>query len=631
MRYHPDTFRLFSPSRILLASAMLSVVVSCADSIAPARLPELEPNFATDEVVSDAEKQAFRALASSSSVGMSSPQLSASYSVVAGPMANLSVSAAPRPYTVSRVAFAPEPSPANVVPLLKDDAFFPSFIPVGFDFEFYGVVHNKFSVHSNGFILFGALPAGSQAFWIIDNIPAAANPNNIIALAWSDWFPKVTGSIRYETRGTPGSRRLVLEYSGVPESGGSGKLTSQLVLEEGSNKITIYTTSMNIRVGSNRITQGVENSAGSAATFDSITNAISGAISPRVRNVFALANDAVSFSPPAPNKAPVTLVPGNISVNTAPGSCSAAVQVGSASVSDDAPGASVVGGVRSDALPLDAAYPKGVTTIAWTSIDAEEVKTTANQLVTVSDAEKPSISSPEGISADNDPGKGSAVVAVGTPAAEDNCVQVAVAGARSDGALMSAPFPVGLTKITWTASDESGNSASAVQNVVVRDVEAPRISGADVSLDATSRSGALVNFVLAYSDNVGVAEVSCTRQSGSMFPAGRTSVTCTAVDAAGNHASASFIVTVHGAAEQIVALMGFMEDLNLSNGTANPMLNQLRHALSDVENENGASCKKIDDFIRMLTERRKSSEISAAEVSEILADARRIQAVLGCQ
>lgn len=634
MRFHTGTFNVSSLTRAALASAMLAVVVSCADSnVAAPALPELEPNFAVEVTVPDSEKEAFLALGSVPSVATASfPQLSASYNMSAAPAASLSVSAAPRPYTVSRVSFVPESSPANVLPTLRDDGFFPFFIPVGFDFEFYGVVYDKLSVNYNGFVVFGPLPSGSLAFWVTGNIPDAINPNNMIALAWTDWNPaRAPGSIRYETRGTAPNRKLILAFAGVPEVGGSGRLTSQLVLEEGSNRVTIYTTSMNITSMAHRLTQGVENASGTSATFDNITNPINGVTSPRVRGFFSLASDAVRFTPPAPNKAPVTLVPGNISVNTAPGSCSAAVEVGSASVTDDAPGALVVGGVRSDALPLDAAYPKGVTTIAWTSVDVEDVKTTANQFVTVSDAEKPSISAPGSILADNDPGMGSAVVATGNAVAEDNCGKVAVVGARSDRAALSAPFPVGLTTITWTALDESGNSASAIQNVVVRDVEAPRISGADISLDATSRSGALVNFVLAYSDNVGVAEVSCTRQSGSVFAAGRTTVTCTAVDAAGNHASASFIVTVHGAAEQIIALMGFMEDLNLSNGTANPMLNQLRHALSDVEDENGASCKKIDDFIRMLTERRKSSEISAAEVSEILADARRIQAVLGCQ
>jgi LPXTG-motif cell wall-anchored protein len=47
------------------------------------------------------------------------------------------------------------------------------------------------------------------------------------------------------------------------------------------------------------------------------------------------------------------------------------------------------------------------------------------------------------------------------------------------------------------------------------------------------------------SDNSGVAPtVSCDRASGSTFPIGVTTVTCTAVDGAGNAASSSFTITV---------------------------------------------------------------------------------------
>jgi hypothetical protein len=635
MRFHADTFNLNSLSRSLLAGAMLSVVISCADSFAPASAPELEPNFATDEVVPESVKEAFLALESAPSVGMSSSNLSASYSVTAGPMASLSASAGSRPYTVSRVDFAPEPSPSNVVPLLKDDGFYGAFIPIGFDFEFYGEVHDKFNVHSNGFIMFGPLPGTSQSFWVVDNIPAPALPNNMIALAWADWDPRKAGSsIRYETRGEPGSRRLVLQYENVGEAGTnvSGKLTSQLVIEEGTNRITIYTTSMTIRAGAHRVTQGVENALGTTATFDSITNAISGVTSARVRGFFDLTSDAVSFLPPPPNKAPVTLVPGNMSVSTAPGSCSAAVEVGSAGVTDDAPGASVVGGARSDGLPLDALYPKGVTTITWTSIDVEEKTSTANQLITVSDTEKPSVTAPAGLEANNDPLRGSAVLVAGNASGEDNCGETSIVPSRSDNAALSAPFPVGLTTITWTATDGSGNTASATQIVLVRDIEAPRISASDIELDATSRSGAVVpSYNLVFGDNVRVVQVSCTPEPGSMFRPGSTPVTCTVADAAGYSASATFNVIVHGAAEQIVALASYMETLGLSGGAGNPMLNQLRAALGDIENENGVSCKKLDDFLRMLTDRKKSSELSYAEMFEILDDAKRIKAVLGCQ
>ena len=616
---------------------MLVAAVSCADSnlapSAPSTPLELESNFALDVIVPEAEKEAHLALGMAANVStIAHPQLSASFNMVAAPASSLSLAAAPRPYTVSRVPFALEPSPSNVIPTYKDDGFFPFFIPIGFEFEYYGVLHDKFSINYNGFILFGPLPAGNQAFFVTGNIPATDNPNNIVALAWTDWNPaKAPGSIRYETRGEAPNRRLVLEFANVPEVGGAGRLTSQLVLHEGSNVVTVNTSSMSITAGAHRITQGVENAAGTSATFDSITNPINGITSPRVRGFFNLSSDAVRFTPPAPNKAPVVILPGNISVNTAPGSCSASVEVGVASFTDDAPGASLVGGVRSDDLPLDAPYPQGVTTIAWTSVDVEDAKTTANQLVTVKDAEKPSIVAPADVSADNDPGMGSAVVNLGNPVADDNCGRGSVDGARSDGAPLSAPFPVGVTKITWTASDESGNSSSAVQSVLVRDVEAPSINGLDLSLDATSRSGAVVSFVTVSSDNVAVVKVECSRASGSVFPAGQTTVTCTAYDAAGNKSSDSFVVTVHGAAEQLAALIGDIQGLNLSGGTANPMVNQLLAALRDVDNENGVSCKKLDDYIRMLTERKKSSEISAADVVAMLADAQRIRSVLGCQ
>lgn len=298
MRFHTDNFNVSSLSRAALASVMLAVVVSCADTnVAAPALPELEPNFAVEVIVPDAEKEAFLALGMAPSVGTASyPQLSASYSMSAAPAASLSVAAGPRPYTVSRVAFAPEPSPANVLPTLKDDGFFPFFIPVGFEFEFYGVVYDKFSVNYNGFVVFGPLPSGSLAFWITGNIPDAISPNNMIALAWNDWNPsKVPGSIRYETRGVAPNRKLILEFAAVPEVGGAGKLTSQMVLEEGTNKVTIISTSMTMTAGSHRITQGVENPSGTNASFDSIQNPINGIMSPRVRGFFNLANDAVRF------------------------------------------------------------------------------------------------------------------------------------------------------------------------------------------------------------------------------------------------------------------------------------------------------------------------------------------------
>ncbi|MDP9202439.1 MAG: HYR domain-containing protein [Gemmatimonadota bacterium] len=642
MRRSTGISAYLSPLRAAFASAIvLGVVLSCSDSSAPARTPELEPNFAVDVTVPDSVKQALRAAMALADENGASANISATPTIMVGPVASISApataaasfsaSASPKPYTLAEVSFAPEPTPANVLSTLKDDGFFPFFVPIGFDFQFYGNVYDKLSIHYNGFVLFGPLPSGAQNFYLGDKIADLPNPNNIIALAWNDWqSQKAPGSIRYETRGEAPNRRFILQFTAVPEYGGNGKLTSQLVLSEGSNKVTIYTTSMTVTSGGSKVTQGIENSTGTEAMYDSVQQPVLKTWSPRVRNWFNLANDAIAFSPPAPNKPPVVFAPANIAVSLPQASCEpVAVEVGTATFTDDAPGASVVG-VRGDGKQLSDPYPKGVTTIAWTATDAEGLKTTVNQTVTVSDNEKPSIAAPANMLAGNDPGLASAVVAVGTATAEDNCKEVAVASSRSDGADLSAPYPIGLTTIKWTASDPSGNSADATQTVTVVDVEAPVFGlGAQSNLeaDATSPAGAVVTYAVNATDNVGVTSLSCAPASGSVFPIGSTPVSCTASDAAGNTSSKSFSVTVLSGHEQLPNLLEIVIGYNLPNGAAQPLINQLRTAYSEP-GSGEATCKKLADFI-LLVEKKKSS-ISTVEAEFIIAEANRIMDALGC-
>ena len=67
----------------------------------------------------------------------------------------------------------------------------------------------------------------------------------------------------------------------------------------------------------------------------------------------------------------------------------------------------------------------------------------------------------------------------------------------------------------------------------------------DMTQEATSPSGATVTYSVTAVDNVdGVIAPTCTPSSGSTFALGTTTVTCTATDAAGNTASATFTVTV---------------------------------------------------------------------------------------
>ena len=184
-----------------------------------------------------------------------------------------------------------------------------------------------------------------------------------------------------------------------------------------------------------------------------------------------------------------------------------------------------------------------------------------------------------------------------------------------------------MTSITWTATDASGNSASAVQTIEVRDVEAPVVVVPnDITVNATSPSGALVNYSVTASDNVGVVSLVCTPASGSVFGIGYKEINCVARDAAGNSASGEFGVKVLSAHEQILNLVTYIGSLHLPNGVANPLVNQLSAA--DSNGSSGQACKKMDDFVHMVSV--KDGSLSSEQSSFLVNEAYRIERVLGC-
>src|SRR5256714_1393245 len=333
----------------------------------------------------------------------------------------------------------------------------------------------------------------------------------------------------------------------------------------------------------------------------------------------------VSQSVTVVGNVPPVVTPGaSILANTDRGVCVGSVNVGIASVRDDIDGWSLAG-ERSDGQPLSAAYPKGVTTVTWTATDYDYAKSSASQTVTVQDKEKPTIVAPRSLSVPNDRGQPNAVVATGSPSVEENCPLVRVDGLRSDGASLAAAYPVGVTTITWTATDASGNSASGIQTIEVRDTEAPVVVVPDeITVNATSPSGAVVKYSVTASDNVGVVSLECVPSSGSVFGIGYKEINCVARDAAGNSKSREFGVKVLSAHEQIFNLVDYIRSLNLHNGAANPLLNQLRAA----DGSGAQACKKLDDFVHMVSV--KDGSLTSAQSSHMVSEARRIQSVLGC-
>jgi len=125
-----------------------------------------------------------------------------------------------------------------------------------------------------------------------------------------------------------------------------------------------------------------------------------------------------------------------------------------------------------------------------------------------------------------------------------------------DGALIpvcvpaaGTTFPIGTTRVTCTATDSDGLVATGSFNVTVRASGVgpvfTRVPGTIVAY-ATSVAGAKVTYTkpIAIDAVDGVRPVSCAPPSGSIFPLGKTAVTCTASDKSGNTTTATFTVWV---------------------------------------------------------------------------------------
>lgn len=109
-----------------------------------------------------------------------------------------------------------------------------------------------------------------------------------------------------------------------------------------------------------------------------------------------------------------------------------------------------------------------------------------------------------------------------------------------------ATFRLGTTVVVVTAKS-AGGQAKAQFKVSVVDTTAPRLAAlADRTVQATSPSGAHVEYDTPTATDLvdGSVPATCSPASGSLFPLGSTTVGCSATDRAGNKGTRSFAVKV---------------------------------------------------------------------------------------
>ncbi len=187
-------------------------------------------------------------------------------------------------------------------------------------------------------------------------------------------------------------------------------------------------------------------------------------------------------------------------------------------------------------------FPLGTTPVTCSATDAAGNTGSATFEVTVRDTIAPEVTVPDTIIAEAT-GPSGAVVTYMTSVADAVNPNLVASCAPSSG----ETFPSGSTSVTCTATDAAGNTGSASFNVTVRDTTPPTLNlPENIFVDATGPEGAVVTYIAGGTDIVdGKVPASCAPVSGTVFPLGTTTVTCTVSDNAGNTSDAeSFAVAV---------------------------------------------------------------------------------------
>jgi hypothetical protein len=198
---------------------------------------------------------------------------------------------------------------------------------------------------------------------------------------------------------------------------------------------------------------------------------------------------------------------------------------------------------------LPTSYPIGSTTVTCTATDTAGNSGSATFTVTVQDTTGPALSLPGPIVTE-------ATSAAGATVSYTVSGNDLVAGAVgvSCAPVSGSTFPMGVTAVNCSATDGVNTSAGSFSVTVTNSAPTITVPGPQI-VEAFDAAGAKVNFIpepTANDPQDGALVPTCSHASGSQFPLGATTVTCTAVDSGGAPAAGSFQVVVRDTTPPVV-------------------------------------------------------------------------------
>jgi hypothetical protein len=187
-------------------------------------------------------------------------------------------------------------------------------------------------------------------------------------------------------------------------------------------------------------------------------------------------------------------------------------------------------------------FALGTTTVNCSASDAAGNEANDNFTITVQDTTAPVLSMPDDQTFEGNTTGGYSGSYTGATATD------VVDASPTVVCTPASPhfFALGDNTVNCTATDASGNFSTNSFKITVVDTTAPALSVPDnMNVQATSIAGAVVTFSATATDIVDPSPVVvCTPPSGSLFPPGETTVSCTATDSSSNEVTKSFKITV---------------------------------------------------------------------------------------
>jgi large repetitive protein len=245
------------------------------------------------------------------------------------------------------------------------------------------------------------------------------------------------------------------------------------------------------------------------------------------------------------NIAPVIAgCPANITVN-ANASCQ-----GVATWSDPTFTDNCAGGTMSSTSASGSTFNIGTTLVTYTATDAAGNTATCSFNVNVVDNTNPVIAGcPANISV-NANASCQAVVTWQAPTVSDNCGRTTLTTDKPSGSI----FPIGTSRVTYTASTVSGESATCFFDVTVVD-NLPPVMSLNAVVKAVAGSDCLtrVNWPEPSIEDCNAIQIESTHQPGDEFIFGSTKVAYTLTDALGNTSTYAFEVVVENQSPPVIS------------------------------------------------------------------------------